>query len=92
VLTPPAEQVLAGVTRDLLVALSQGHDCAIQEAPLALDGVAGWSEAFITSTSRHVMPVTALDGRRVGNGRVGPVTQRLAALFEAYFRSQCGYP
>ena len=90
VLTPPGEQVLAGVTRDLLVSLSQGHECAIREAPLALADVSRWSECFITSTSRHVMPVTTLDGRPVGDGRVGPLTRRLAALFEDYFRGQCG--
>jgi D-alanine transaminase len=90
VLTPPGEQVLAGVTRDLLVSLSQGHDCAIREAPLALADVSRWSECFITSTSRHVMPVTTIDGRPVADGQVGPLTQRLAALFEGHFRSQCG--
>jgi branched-subunit amino acid aminotransferase/4-amino-4-deoxychorismate lyase len=90
VLTPPREQVLAGVTRDLLVSLSRGHDCAIRETPLALADVVHWSECFVTSTSRHVMPVTTLDGRPVGDGRVGPLTRQLAALFEGYFRSQCG--
>jgi len=89
VLTPPGEQVLAGVTRDLLVSLSQGHACAIREAPLALADISRWSECFITSSSRHVMPVTTLDGRPVGDGCMGPLTRRLAALFEDYFRSQC---
>ena len=90
VLTPPGEQVLAGVTRDLLVSLSQGHECAIREAPLALSDSSRWSECFITSTRRHAMPVTTLDGRPVGDGRVGPLTRRLVALFEGYFRGQCG--
>jgi branched-subunit amino acid aminotransferase/4-amino-4-deoxychorismate lyase len=90
VLTPPGEQVLAGVTRDLLVSLSQGHEYAIREAPLALTDNSRWSECLITSTSRHVMPVTTLDGRPIGDGRVGPLTQRLAALFEDYFCRQCG--
>jgi branched-subunit amino acid aminotransferase/4-amino-4-deoxychorismate lyase len=89
VLTPPGEQVLAGVTRDLLVSLSQGHECVIREASLTLADCTRWSECFITSTSRHVMPVTTLDGRPVGNGRVGPLTRRLAALFEDTFRAQC---
>jgi len=90
VLTPPGEQVLSGVTRDLLVSLSLGKECAIREAPLALADVSRWSECFITSTSRHVMPVTTLDGRPIGDGRVGPLTRRLAAIFEEYFRGQCG--
>ncbi|MCX7668488.1 MAG: aminotransferase class IV [Anaerolineae bacterium] len=89
VLTPPADQVLAGVTRDLLIALAAQHGLPIRETPLALADLPQWEECFITSTSRHVMPVTAVDGRPVGAGRVGPLTQRLAAIFEAYFCEQC---
>jgi branched-chain amino acid aminotransferase len=44
-----------------------------------------WTECFITSTSRHVMPVTTVDGRAVGNGEVGPLTRRLKTLYEEYF-------
>lgn len=87
--TPPADQVLAGVTRDLLMDLAGRHGLIIREAPLALADLPRWQECFITSTSRHVMPITAVDGRPVGDGRVGPLTQRLAAIFEAYFRAQC---
>lgn len=89
VLTPPADQVLAGVTRDLLIELASQHGLAIRETPLALADLPQWEECFITSTSRHVMPITAVDGRPVGDGRVGPLTRRLAAIFEEYFRAQC---
>jgi branched-subunit amino acid aminotransferase/4-amino-4-deoxychorismate lyase len=85
VLTPPAAEVLAGVTRDLLIAFAGERGLAIREAPLALTDLPRWAECFITSTSRHVMPVTAVDGRPVGDGRVGPVTRRLAAIFEENF-------
>ncbi len=87
VYTPPAAQVLAGVTRDLLIAWAGRHGLQIHEAPLALADLPRWEECFITSTSRHIMPVTTVDGRPVGDGRVGPVTQRLAAIFEAEFRA-----
>lgn len=85
VLTPPAAEVLAGVTRDLLIAFAAERGLAIREAPLALADLPRWAECFITSTSRHVMPVTSVDGRPVGDGRVGPVTRRLAAIFEENF-------
>lgn len=90
VLTPPAEQVLSGVTRDLLIALANLHGLPIQEASLALTDRGCWSECFITSTSRHVMPVTAVDDRPVGDGRVGALTSRLAILFEDHFQQQIG--
>jgi len=89
-LTPPAAQVLAGVTRDLLIAFAGERGLAIREAPLALADLPRWAECFITSTSRHVMPVTSVDGRPVGDGRVGPVTRRLAAIFEENFARRHG--
>ncbi len=40
--------------------------------PLAVDEIGTWQECFITSTSRHVMPVSTIDGRPVGPGTAGP--------------------
>jgi D-alanine transaminase len=85
VMTPPAQAVLAGVTRDLVIALAAANGIPFREEPLPLAATARWTECLITSTSRHVMPVTTVDGKPVGDGRVGPVTRKLMALFEAYF-------
>ena len=90
VLTAPDHEVLAGVTRDVLMALARGAGIHVREMLLPLDEIAGWDECFITSTSRHVMPVTRIDGLPVGDGRVGPLTQRLRELFEANFEAQVG--
>lgn len=87
-LTPSSEHVLAGVTRDLVIALAQEQGLFIREVPLALADLPRWSECFITSTSRHIMPVTIIEGHPVGDGRVGPVTRRVTAIFEKHFRSQ----
>lgn len=92
VITPPAELVLPGVTRDILIGLARGAGIAVREAPLALAGASEWTECFITSTSRHVMPVTRIDGRPVGSGAVGPVTGRLMALFAEHFERAIGHP
>lgn len=85
VVTAPESEVLSGVTRDVVIALAQEHDIPLREGPLLLDEMVSWEECFITSTSRHIMPVTGIDGRPVGNAAVGPVTTRLRALFEGYF-------
>ena len=39
-------------------------------------------EAFITGTVKKVMPVTALDGRPIGNGKPGPITKMMMRLYE----------
>jgi len=85
-LTAPAQQVLSGVARDMVFHVAVQHDIPLRETDLALSDMPRWHECFITSTSRHVMPITAIDGRPVGDGRVGPHSRRLMALFEDYFR------
>jgi branched-chain amino acid aminotransferase len=85
-LTAPAQQVLSGVARDMVFHVAGQHDIPLRETDLALSDMPRWHECFITSTSRHVMPITVIDGRPVGDGRVGPHSRRLMALFEDYFR------
>jgi D-alanine transaminase len=85
VLTSPVSQVLSGVTRDILLKLAARNGIVMHEASLALADLTRWAECFITSTSRHVMPITVIDDRPVGSGRVGPLTAGLMALFEECF-------
>ena len=51
-------------------------------AALPLAALPTISEAFISSTSRAILPVTEIDGRAVGNGRPGPITLRLMARLQ----------
>jgi branched-chain amino acid aminotransferase len=83
--TPPDTDVLSGVTRDIVISLAAEHGIPLSETKLHCSEAGAWEECFITSTSRHIMPVTSLDGRLVGDGAVGPVTKRLSTLFEGYF-------
>ena len=85
VLTPPSDQVLAGVTREILIDLAHRHGVEVRETGLAVADLDHWAECFITSTSRHVMPVTTVDGRPIGDGEVGPLTRRLMTLYDEYF-------
>ena len=88
--TPPDHLVIAGVTRDIVLRLARELGYAITFRPLPPQSIPLWEEAFITSTSRHVMPLTVVDGQPVGSGAVGPVTQQLRAAFERYFAAQVG--
>ncbi len=85
ILVPPPHEVLAGVTADVVVALAQENGIPIAVQDLPVNEIGQWDEAFLTSTSRHVMPLVRIDGQPLGHGRPGPVTQRLAALFEENF-------
>ncbi len=74
--------VLIGVTRQTVIALARqdGIDFCIRairvhELPLI-------SEAFITSSSRGIVPVVGIDAQQVGEGKVGPITTRLMHLYK----------
>lgn len=87
-LTAPAATILSGVTRDVTVRLARQIGIQTREQTLPLAERESWEEAFITSTSRHLMPLTMLDGTPIGTGRVGPLTRRLMEAFEAHFRAE----
>ena len=86
-LTPPPEEVLAGVTADIVLALAAREGIEVVAAPLAESEMAAWDEAFLTSTSRHIMPLVRIDGRPIGRGHPGPITQHLSRCFEENFRA-----
>lgn len=86
-LVPPPADVLAGVTADIVLTLAAQEQMEIVAAPLRVDEMGAWDEAFLTSTSRHIMPLVRIDGQPIGDGRPGPLTQRLSQRFEANFRA-----
>ena len=79
--------ILAGVTRAVLVEASPGLGYEVVEGSFAATELADAEEAFTSSAVREVMPVVALDGAPIGDGRPGPGAAALqAALREAACR------
>ncbi|QDA60574.1 aminotransferase class IV [Hymenobacter jejuensis] len=72
----PAQDVLWGITRQNLLGLS-GTPYRIMEAPVNLQDVREAKEAFLTSTTKRVLPVVQLDGAPIGSGKPGAVTLAL---------------
>jgi branched-subunit amino acid aminotransferase/4-amino-4-deoxychorismate lyase len=87
-LTAPDEDVLAGVTQLELLKLAGEMGLPVLQRPLPLAERVHWNEAFLTSTSRHVLPLVRIDGQPIGDGRPGPVTRRLHEAFEAHFLAE----
>lgn len=83
--TAPEQDVLAGVTQQEVLKLAAQLHIPLVRRPLPLDERSQWDEAFLTSTSRHVLPLVRLDGQPIGDGRPGPVTLRLRQAFERHF-------
>jgi len=80
--TPPLSAgILEGITRGKVMRLAREAGLALEERELGPADLAAASELFLTSTLREVLPVTRVDGQSVGDGRPGPVTLRLRALY-----------
>lgn len=83
IVTPPAEAVLAGVTRAVVLEVATDAGIQVEERPVALTELRSASEAFVTATTREVVPLVRVDDDAVGDGRPGPVTARLHRAYRA---------
>jgi len=79
---PLDEHILPGVVRDRVIRLALAEKIRVEERPIREKELFDLEEAFITSTTQGVMPVTDIDGRVIGNGRRGEVTHRLQRLLD----------
>lgn len=83
-LTPAASVgILEGVTRGLVLDLARQEKILAREEIFTTKDLLDADECFITNTTIEVMPVTRVDGKKIGDGRRGPIT---AALMKAYKR------
>ena len=78
---PLSNRILAGCTRRALFRLSKEHGVKIEERLFTPGEAYEADEAFLTSASQFVMPITEIDGHRIGGGQPGPVVRKLRELF-----------
>lgn len=89
--TPPlGPRLLAGITRQYLLECAARLDLRTAERPLSVDDLLSADEVLVTSTAVEVLGVVKLDGRAIGDGKVGEVTRRLMAEFKRGVREACG--
>ncbi|MCY4571407.1 MAG: aminotransferase class IV [Gemmatimonadetes bacterium] len=74
---PKSNYILHGITRDLLIELAGGMGIPVEERTIPLPELYLADEVFFSGTTTEVRPVVEIDGRRVGDGTVGPVVRRL---------------
>lgn len=81
VLTPRVVACPEGITRQVVLDLCAASGIALDVRDLSLTEFYRAREVFCTGTMGELAPVTAIDGRAIGDGKPGPVTARLTALF-----------
>jgi branched-chain amino acid aminotransferase len=87
--TPPlTSPILAGVTRDTVLALAVEAGLTCREQTFTRDALFTADEAFFTGTAVEVTPIREVDNRTIGGSAPGPVTQRIQELFRKATRGQ----
>lgn len=81
---PLGPRILGGVTREVVLELARADGIEVVERPFTLVEAGQAREAFLTSTSSLVLPVTTIDGKAVANGHPGLITTRLLELYRGH--------
>jgi branched-chain amino acid aminotransferase len=86
--TPPCDAgILEGITRNCVMKLAAEAGVPVAEPAMTRYDIFAADECFLTGTAAEVIPVVKLDGRSIGDGKPGPITQKLRARFQEFARS-----
>lgn len=86
--TPPAEAgMLGGVTRGVVMRLAKELGVSVAEENFKPADLYAAQECFLTGTAAEVIAVTTVDGRSIGQGKVGPLTRKLMTAFRQFTQS-----
>ncbi len=83
-LTPHADSCLPGITRGVVIQIARAQDIPLVERNISLAEVYTAGEMFTTGTMGELSPVLEVDGRRIGAGKRGDLTERLQQLHAAW--------
>ena len=82
--TPPLSAgALYGITRRVVMEIAQESGLRVSEPNLTRYDLFNADECFLTGTGAELVPVVKIDGRTIGAGKPGPVTQKLVAQYRA---------
>ena len=79
-----SHEILGGITRQTVLRLAAENGIEVIERPFTLEEAKGAREAFMTSTTSFVKPITQIDDQVIANGEPGEISRRLLALYIDY--------
>lgn len=82
--TPETTSALEGITRDTVITIAREQGFEVSEKRITRDEIYVADEAFFTGSAAEVTPIRELDGRSIGNGARGPITEKLQTLYFDY--------
>ena len=87
--TSTGDYCMNGITRQKVIDLCRANGIPIHERNYSLVDAYGADEAFLTGTFGAQTPVSDIDGRQIGTGQMGPVTERIRALYKSLIAEAC---
>lgn len=82
ILYTPKENILWGITREIIVKIAKKIGIQIKEARIKKSGIYLFKESFLANTLAEIMPVVEINDKKIGNGLPGPMTKRLIGEFK----------
>lgn len=79
--TPPPGAILKGITRDAVMQISGKLSISCREKIITPKDIFSADEAFFTGTAAEVCPIKSLDDKIIGDGKIGPITQKIKDAF-----------
>ncbi|MBS3905621.1 MAG: branched-chain amino acid transaminase [Syntrophaceae bacterium] len=79
--TTPLTSILSGITRDSVIQIAKSRKIPVVEEKFTRDELYTAQEAFFTGTAAEITPIREVDDRQIGEGKPGPVTKELQAVF-----------
>ena len=87
--TSTGDYCMNGITRAKVIDVCRADGIPVYERNYSLVDTYGADEAFLTGTFGAQTPVGEVDGRRIGSGEMGPVTERIRGLYKALIETEC---
>ena len=87
ILVTAQDNILAGVTRNVVLELARAHGVPVEEREYTLDELCTADEAFLTSSFKDIVPVVKVGGTTIADGLVGGTTKTITRLFAEYLRA-----
>ena len=87
--TSTGDYCMNGITRQKVIDLCRANGIPVFERNFSLVDTYGAEEAFLTGTFGAQTPVGVIDGRQIGTGQIGPMTERIRALYAALIAEVC---
>lgn len=88
---PATNMILQGITRTIILErLAKELELTVLEKPFDVSFVKGATEAFLSGTSTEIMPIVSIDGTLVHDGKAGPITRKIQAVYTRLIDEECG--